>query len=109
MLESLSGSATLYADAFAGRLQNVLQVTYYDIDREDDDGEGFVSPNSGDRIAYRYSGAFDMASGHRTLFGVEHEESEAASQDAETSSVFVVHEWKPVHLTFQSRVGRNPG
>jgi vitamin B12 transporter len=94
--ESLSSSATLRADAFSGRLQNTLQVTYYDIDREDDDGAGFVTPNSGNRTTYRYSGALDIADGHRTLFGVEHEQSEAASQEAEASSIFALYEWKPV-------------
>ncbi len=93
--ETLSASATLTAVAFGGNLENVLQVAYFDLNREDDDGEGFMSATAGDRAAYRYSGQLQIAEGHRAGFGAEQENSRANDEEADSSSLFGFYEWSP--------------
>jgi vitamin B12 transporter len=93
-------SATLSADAFGGKLQNTLQVTYMDIDRKNFDTGVETSRNKGAQTGYRYNSMLDVAKGQRLSFGVEREESSANGSDATTNSAFAIYEWAPVdHLT----------
>lgn len=94
--DEVSGSANLTADAFAGRLTNVLQVTYSSLDRNNFDGAALTSSNRGKRTGYRYFGDARIADGHRLGFGAEREESEADGQNAETNSLFALYEWSPL-------------
>jgi vitamin B12 transporter len=94
--EELSGSATLTAETFGGRLTNVLQVTHASLDRSNYDGAALTSKNQGERTGYRYSGDARLAEGNRLAFGVEREESEANGEEAEANGVFALYEWQPM-------------
>jgi vitamin B12 transporter len=94
--EELGGLARLTADAFAGRLTNVLEVTHSALDRDNFNGSTLTSSNDGERTAYRYTGDARIAEGHRLGFGIENEQSRANGEDAETSSLFALYEWSPI-------------
>ena len=94
--EEWSGAISLFADAFAGRLKNQLQVSHADISRDNFDGDLLTSSNEGTRTGYRYSGLLGLADGHDLMFGAEREESEADGQEADTDSLFAAYAWTPL-------------
>lgn len=94
--EELQGLARLTADAFAGKLSNVLEVMRSALHRDNFDGSTLTSSNEGERMGYRYLGDARLGQGHRLGFGAEHEQSEANGEEAETTSLFALYEWSPV-------------
>jgi vitamin B12 transporter len=90
-----SGAATLTAAHFGGALETRLQVGGAALDREtfSNGVAGFAT--QAERWIYRYQGAWTISEAHRLAFGVEHEDSEAAGQDARTNSLFALLELKP--------------
>jgi len=94
--QELQGLARLTAEAFAGKLANLLEVTHSALDRDTYDAAIPTSSNEGERTGYRYFGDARIADGHRLGFGAEHEQSEANGEEAETSSLFALYEWSPI-------------
>ena len=82
----------LLANTFSDRLQNELSVSLSEIERVSFNGDTRTAMNEGERTNLRYSGELDVADGHRAMFGLEREETEADGEEAATDSVFGFYE-----------------
>jgi len=94
--ETLSGNISLKIPLLDGRLENLVQLGYADIERENisDGVQSYFT--KGDRILYRYQGTLAINNANTLAFGAEREETSANEQDSSIDSLFALYEFKPV-------------
>lgn len=93
--ETLSGNISLTAPLFDGRLQNLLQLGYADIERENTSNGVQSYFTEGDRFLYRYQGTLAINESNTLAFGAEREETSANAEDSSIDSLFALYEVKP--------------
>lgn len=93
--ETLSGNISLTAPLFDGRLQNLLQLGYADIERENTSNGVQSYFTEGDRFLYRYQGTLAINESNTLAFGAEREETSANAEDSAIDSLFALYEAKP--------------
>ncbi|MDX1291584.1 MAG: TonB-dependent receptor, partial [Hyphomonas sp.] len=93
--ETLSGNISLTAPLFDGRLQNLLQIGYADIERENTSNGVQSYFTEGDRFLYRYQGTLAINESNTLAFGAEREETSANAEDSSIDSLFALYEVKP--------------
>lgn len=94
--ETLSGNITLKAPLFDGRLENLVQIGYADIERENTSNGVQSYFTEGDRVLFRYQGTFAINDTNTLAFGTEREETSANEQESSIDSLFALYEFKPV-------------
>ncbi|KCZ63869.1 hypothetical protein L53_05075 [Hyphomonas sp. L-53-1-40] len=94
--ETLSGNITLKAPLFDGRLENLVQIGYADIERENRSNGVQSYFTEGDRVLFRYQGTFAINDTNTLAFGTEREETSANEQESSIDSLFALYEFKPV-------------
>ena len=94
--ETLSGNITLKAPLFDGRLENLVQIGYADIERENASNGVQSYFTEGDRVLFRYQGTFAINDTNTLAFGTEREETSANEQESSIDSLFALYEFKPV-------------
>ena len=94
--ETLSGNISLKIPLLDGRLENLVQIGYADIERENisDGVQSYFT--EGDRVLYRYQGTLAINDANTLAFGAEREETSANEQDSSIDSLFALYEFKPV-------------
>ena len=94
--ETLSGTITLKAPLFDGLLDNLVQVGYSDIERENRSNGVQSYHTEGDRALFRYQGTLNINEANKLAFGAEREETSANSDETSVDSLFALYEFKPV-------------
>jgi vitamin B12 transporter len=94
--ETLSGNISLKIPLLEGRLENLFQIGYADIERENVSNGVQSYFTEGDRVLYRYQGTLAINDANTLAFGAEHEETSANEQDSSIDSLFALYEFKPV-------------
>ena len=94
--ETLSGTITLKAPLFDGLLDNLVQVGYSDIERENRSNGVQSYHTEGDRALFRYQGTLNINEANKLAFGAEREETSANSDESSVDSLFALYEFKPV-------------
>lgn len=94
--ETLSGNITLKAPLFDGLLDNLVQVGYSDIERENRSNGVQSYYTEGDRALFRYQGTLNINESNKLAFGAEREETSANSDESSIDSLFALYEFKPV-------------
>ena len=94
--ETLSGNIPLKAPLFDGRLENLVQIGYADIERENTSNGVQSYFTEGDRVLFRYQGTFAINDTNTLAFGTEREETSANEQESSIDSLFALYEFKPV-------------
>ncbi|WP_370170863.1 MULTISPECIES: TonB-dependent receptor plug domain-containing protein [Hyphomonas] len=94
--ETLTGYVTLKAPLFDGLLDNLVQIGYSDIERENVSNGAQSYLTEGDRVLYRYQGTLNIDDANKLAFGAEREETSANDQDSAIDSLFALYEYKPV-------------
>jgi vitamin B12 transporter len=94
--ETLSGNITLKAPLFDGLLDNLVQVGYSDIERENRSNGVQSYYTEGDRALFRYQGTLNINESNKLAFGAEREETSANSDQSSIDSLFALYEFKPV-------------
>ena len=94
--ETLSGNVSLKIPLLEGRLENLVQIGYADIERENVSNGVQSYFTEGDRVLYRYQGTLAINDANTLAFGAEHEETSANEQDSSIDSLFALYEFKPV-------------
>ncbi|WP_291076857.1 TonB-dependent siderophore receptor [Hyphomonas sp.] len=94
--ETLSGNITLKAPLFDGLLDNLVQVGYSDIERENRSNGVQSYHTEGDRALFRYQGTLNINEANKLAFGAEREETSANSDETSVDSLFALYEFKPV-------------
>lgn len=94
--ETLSGNITLKAPLFDGLLDNLVQVGYSDIERENRSNGVQSYYTDGDRALFRYQGTLNINEANKVAFGAEREETSANSDESSVDSLFALYEFKPV-------------
>lgn len=94
--ETLSGNISLKAPLFDGRLKNLVQIGYADIERENTSNGVQSYFTEGDRVLFRYQGTFAINATNTLAFGTEREETSANEQESSIDSLFALYEFKPV-------------
>ncbi|MEQ3649344.1 TonB-dependent receptor [Hyphomonas sp.] len=94
--ETLSGNISLKIPLLDDRLENLVQIGYADIERENvsDGVQSYFT--EGDRVLYRYQGTLAINDSNTLAFGAEREETSANEQDSSIDSLFALYEFKPV-------------
>ncbi len=94
--ETLSGNISLTLPLLDGRLENLVQIGYADIERENvsDGVQSYFT--EGDRVLYRYQSTLAINDSNTLAFGAEREETSANEQDSSIDSLFALYEFKPV-------------
>lgn len=93
--ETLSGNISLKAPLFDGRLENLVQIGYADIERENTSNGVQSYFTEGDRLLFRYQGTFAINDTNTLAFGTEREETSANEQESSIDSLFALYEVKP--------------
>jgi vitamin B12 transporter len=93
--EELTTNISLRAPLDGGRVENLVQVGYSDIDRRSftDDQPGFEA--EGSRTILRYQGTVNVDDANTLSFGAEREVSAANDEDVSIGSLFGLYELKP--------------
>lgn len=92
----LVSNIALTASAFDGRLENLLQVGYAKIERDNyTNGQASFS-SEGDRLNLRYQGTLSINKSNRIAFGAEQEDSSANGEDTTITGLFGLYEWQPI-------------
>lgn len=94
--ETLSGNITLKAPLFDGLLDNLVQIGYSDIERENRSNGVQSYYTEGDRALFRYQGTLNINEANKLAFGAEREETSANSDESSVDSLFALYEFKPV-------------
>lgn len=94
--ETLSGNITLKAPLFDGLLDNLVQIGYSDIERENRSNGVQSYYTEGDRALFRYQGTLNINESNKLAFGAEREETSANSDESSIDSLFALYEFKPV-------------
>lgn len=94
--ETLSGNVSLKISLLEGRLENLVQIGYADIERENVSNGVQSYFTEGDRVLYRYQGTLAINNANTLAFGAEREETSANEQDSSIDSLFALYEFKPV-------------
>ncbi|MEM6640911.1 MAG: TonB-dependent receptor [Pseudomonadota bacterium] len=94
--EELAANVTLTFPALDGRLENLLQIGYSDIDRENFTNGASSFGSEGDRQIYRYLGTYTTEAGNRLAFGAEREDTTANDDDTSIDGLFALYEFKVV-------------
>ena len=94
--ETLSGNISLKIPLLDGRLENLVQIGYADIERENVSNGVQSYFTEGDRVLYRYQGTLAINDANTLAFGAEREETSANEQDSSIDSLFALYEFKPV-------------
>ena len=94
--KTLSGNITLKAPLFDGLLDNLVQIGYSDIERENRSNGVQSYYTEGDRALFRYQGTLNINEANKLAFGAEREETSANSDETSVDSLFALYEFKPV-------------
>ena len=94
--KTLSGNITLKAPLFDGLLDNLVQIGYSDIERENRSNGVQSYYTEGDRALFRYQGTLNINESNKLAFGAEREETSANSDESSVDSLFALYEFKPV-------------
>ena len=94
--KTLSGNITLKAPLFDGLLDNLVQIGYSDIERENRSNGVQSYYTEGDRALFRYQGTLNINEANKLAFGAEREETSANSDESSVDSLFALYEFKPV-------------
>lgn len=94
--KTLSGNITLKAPLFDGLLDNLVQIGYSDIERENRSNGVQSYYTEGDRALFRYQGTLNINESNKLAFGAEREETSANSDESSIDSLFALYEFKPV-------------
>ena len=95
-VEELSASLSLTTTLFDDRFENLFQVGYAEIDRQNLSGGVRTSGAEGDRNLFRYQGTFTFNDRNKIAFGAEREDTSAGDNDATLDGLFALYELKPV-------------
>ncbi|MCR9270065.1 MAG: TonB-dependent receptor [Hyphomonadaceae bacterium] len=94
--EELSGNLSLFAPAFAGKLENQLTVGYAEITRDNFSNGSFFFGGEGERTTLRYQGTVDLDAANTLAFGATHEAVTIQDEDTTLDGLFGLYEFKPI-------------
>ena len=106
--EELNANVSLQLPLLDGRLDNLLQLGFTDIERENFSAGTSSFRSVGDRTTFRYQGSLTVNESNRLAFGAEREDSEANGESTSIDGLFALYELQPVDsLTLTAGIRRD--
>lgn len=104
--EEVSASISLNIPLLDGLLENNLNASYSDIERNYFSSETPNFDYAGHRLVFRYQGTLNFNHINRLAFGMEHETSKSGNDDNEIKGYFMLYEFKPLQTATLSAAVR---